>query len=478
MWWKKPFYITTTLPYTNAKPHIGFAMEIVRADAIARFKRLLGFDVFFNTGTDEHGLKIFQKAKEEGKEPQQFLDEKVKDFYALKDKLNLSYDKFIRTTDADHVVSAQKLWQICDKNGFIYKKNYRGLYCVGCEMFVTEKDLINGECPQHPGKKPVEIEEENYFFKYSAFAEKLLKLYDKNPNFVVPAARLKEIRNFVSNGLEDFSISRIKEKMPWGIPVPGDEKHVMYVWFDALANYISTLGWPESKNFKKYWVKGSPVQYCGKDNLHFQAARWQAMLLAANLPPSSQIVIDGFITSGGQKMSKSLGNVIDPSEVISLYGTDALRYFLLRELSPFEDSDFTMEKFKDAYNANLANGLGNLVNRVMKMAEDNLDGPISTKETKLPKEFKKSFEKFDLKEAMDFIFEKINKMDKLIQETEPFKLIKTDRDAAVKIIKDLVRGLREIAFLLRPLLPETAEKILAATAENKKPEKPIFERKV
>jgi methionyl-tRNA synthetase len=477
MWWKKPFYITTTLPYSNAKPHIGFAMEIVRADAIARYKRFLGFDVFFNTGTDEHGLKIYQKAKEEGKETQQFLDEKVKDFEILEEKLNLSYDKFIRTTDSDHISSAQKLWEICDKNGYIYKKNYRGLYCVGCEMFMTEKDLINGECPHHPGKKLVEIEEENYFFKYSAFAKNLLDLYEKNPNFVIPSARLKEINNFVAGGLEDFSISRIKDRMPWGIPVPGDDKHVMYVWFDALANYISTLGWPDNKNFKKYWVKGSPVQYCGKDNLHFQAARWQAMLMAANLPPSNQIIIDGFITSGGQKMSKSLGNVIDPMEIVSEYGTDALRYFLLRELSAFEDSDFTLDKFKEAYNANLANGLGNLTSRIMKMAEDNLDKPISIKEIKFPKEYKQAFESYDLQKTCDFVFKKVSEMDKLIQEKEPFKLVKTDKKAAVKIIINLVENLREIAFLLRPLLPETAGKILLAIADNKKPEKPIFERK-
>ncbi len=477
MWWKKPFYITTTLPYSNAKPHIGFAMEIVRADTVARYKRYLGYDVFFNTGTDEHGLKIYQKAKEEGKEPQQFLDEKVKDFEILKEKLNLSYDKFIRTTDKDHIVSAQKLWELCDKNGYIYKKNYRGLYCVGCEMFMTEKDLVNGECPNHPGKKLVEIEEENYFFKYSAFAKKLLDLYEKKTDFVIPISRLKEISNFVSGGLEDFSISRIKERMPWGIAVPGDDKHVMYVWFDALANYISTLGWPESKNFKKYWVKGTPIQYCGKDNLHFQAARWQAMLMAANLPSSSQIIIDGFITSGGQKMSKSIGNVIDPMEVVSEYGTDALRYFLLRELSTFEDSDFTLEKFKEAYNANLANGLGNLINRIMKMAEDNLVKPISLKEVKFPKEYKKAFESFDLQKVTDYVFKKISEMDKSIQETEPFKLIKTDRKAAIKIIEDLVKKLREVAFLLRPLLPETAGQILTAIADNKKPVKPIFERK-
>jgi methionyl-tRNA synthetase len=293
----KNFYITTTLPYANAKPHIGFAMEIVRADVVARYQRLLGHDVFFNTGTDEHGTKILQKAQEEGKDVMEFLDEKAANFTELADRLNIKYDRFIRTTDKDHENAAQNFWKLCDQNGYIYKKKYAGLYCVGCEMFINEKDLINGECEHHPGKKLEEIEEENYFFKYSEFQKDLLEKYshenseknDQNKNgFVIPSNRQKEISNFVESGLEDFSISRLKEKMPWGVPVPGDDEHVMYVWFDALVNYISTLGWGtnseidfsapsnlESDLFKKFWNDATVVQYCGKDNLQFQAARWQ-----------------------------------------------------------------------------------------------------------------------------------------------------------------------------------------------------------
>lgn len=484
---KKPFYITTTLPYANADPHVGFAMEITRADVIARHKTLQGYEVFFNTGTDEHGQKIYQKAASEGKDVMDFLDEKVAVFKELNEKLNISPHKFIRTTDADHMAAAQKLWKVCDDNGFIYKKTYKGTYCVGCEMFVQEKDLVNGECPYHPGIKLEEIEEENYFFKYSAFAEKILKLYEDNKDFVYPKSRLNEIRNFVESGLEDFSISRVKEKMPWGIPVPGDEEQVMYVWFDALVNYISTLGWPEDlDNFEKFWKKGTPIQYCGKDNLQHQAARWQAMLMAAGLPTAQNVIVNGFITSGGQKMSKSIGNVINPMDVISEYGTDALRYYFLRELSPFEDSDFTMEKFAEVYNANLVNGIGNLVNRVMKMAEDHLDTPISLDNfvEKIKAEgliedenYSSAIANYDLKKAMDYIWKKIQNADEKIQETQPFKLVKEDKEAAVKIIADLVFNLAEIAYLLEPFLPETSEKIIAAVVANKKPVDPIFPRK-
>ncbi|HMP85348.1 MAG TPA: methionine--tRNA ligase [Candidatus Paceibacterota bacterium] len=497
----KNFYITTTLPYVNSKPHVGFAMEITRADVIARYKRSLGYNVFFNTGTDEHGLKIYQKAKEEGKETQEFLDEKVVHFKNLCQKLNISHNNFIRTTDKNHIKSAQKFWEICDKNGYIYKKNYRGLYCVGCEMFLTEKDLVGGKCPHHPDKDPIEIEEENYFFKYSAFAEKLLKIYSEKENFVVPDARLKEIKNFVQNGLEDFSISRIKEKMPWGIPVPNDENHVMYVWFDALVNYVSTLGWPDDYdsfngvlaggNFEQFWTNGTPTQYCGKDNLHFQSARWQAMLLACGLPCSHQIIINGFITSGGQKMSKSLGNVIDPVEIIDEYGTDSLRYYLIRELNAFEDSDFTIEKFKESYNANLANGVGNVVSRILKMAEDNFDltpsevidffsqiekSPKDFLE-KLPKDYVLHLEKFDLQKSADVIWNMIGLIDKQIQLERPFSVVKEDKIKGQELIKNYIIGLCHISQMLLPIMPETSSKIKSAILENKKPTTPLFSRK-
>lgn len=472
------FYITTTLPYVNSTPHVGFAMEIIRADAIARYKRLMGYDVFFNTGTDEHGAKIHEKAEEAGKDTQEFVDELVESFKKLGPALNLSYDRFIRTTDLDHIEAAQEFWKRCDQKGDIYKKNYATKYCVGCELEKTDSELEDGRCPIHPDREVEIIEEENYFFRLSNYSDKLLEYYEAHPDFVYPAFRLNEMKELIKNGLQDFSISRLKDKMPWGVPVPGDDEHVMYVWFDALVNYTSTLGWPvDEEKFEKYWTNGTPVQYAGKDNVRQQSLMWQAMLMSAGLSNTHNIIINGFINSGGQKMSKSLGNVIDPFEVVEEYGTDALRYFVLRELHPFEDGDFTMERFKEAYNANLANGLGNLVSRILKMAEDHLEGCPEIPEKSIPQEFKEVCEKFNLQQASDIVWQKIGELDQRIQETEPFKLVKEDKEKAVEIIQGLVVDLYTIGRMLNPLLPDTSAKIKEAVKDNKKPEKPLFLRK-
>jgi methionyl-tRNA synthetase len=480
----KTFYITTTLPYVNAEPHIGFAMEIVRADVVARFKKSQGFSVFFNTGTDEHGMKIWQKAKEEGKDPQSYVDVWADKFKDLKRILNLSEDlNFIRTTDKPHEESAREFWKICDKNGFIYKKNYKIKYCVGCELEKTESELEDGKCPIHPKLKIEEIEEENYFFKFSHFQKPLLDFYSKNTNFIVPDFRFNELKAFVERGLQDFSISRLKSKMPWGISVPGDENHVMYVWFDALVNYISAIGWPnDMEQFKKWAVdSGGMVQYCGKDNLRQQGAMWQAMLMAVGLPNSQTVVVDGFITGeGGIKMSKSLGNVFSPIEIVDEYGTDALRYFLLRELNSFEDSIFTKEKFKEAYNANLVNGLGNLVSRVMKMAETYLEAPVDVSSVREPMSVLNWVEKFDLKGAMDAIWSDseigMSVLDEIIQKDKPFEVAKNDLPKARLQITYLVKEIYRIAVLLEPFLPETSKKIKEAVLQNKKPEN-LFPRK-
>lgn len=483
----KPFYITTTLPYVNADPHIGFALEIVHADVVARYKRMTGFDVFFNTGTDEHGLKIYRKALEEKKDPQKYVDECAAKFDNLKKALNLSYDNFIRTTDERHIKSAQAFWKKCAEAGDIYKKNYKIKYCVGCELEKNDSELINDCCPIHPNLKVEIIEEENYFFRWSKYQNKLVEFYEKNPDFVTPNFRFNEIKNFVKGGLEDFSISRLKAKMPWGAPVPDDENHVMYVWFDALVNYISAIGWPfDIREFQYYW----PVtQFAGKDNLRQQSAMWQGMLMSAGLPLSKQIVIHGFITNGGQKMSKSLGNVINPCEVVAKYGTDALRYYLTREVSPFEDSDFTWEKFRKTYNASLANGLGNLVGRIMKMAVtygvsldifgSRINPPVFLSRGVYEEggmNIGDYIEKYELNKAMDSIWAEIQELDFCIQKTEPFKLIKTDEEKAKKIISDLVAKLWQIAVELEPFMPETSEKIKEAVKFNKMPE-PLFARK-
>ena len=471
------FYLTTTLPYVNSDPHIGFALEIVNADTIARYQRLLGKEVVFNTGTDEHGLKIFRKAEEQGVSPQEYVDEYAARFEKLKEALNLSYTNFIRTTDSNHKIAAQEFWKKCDANGDIYKKQYSIKYCVGCELEKTDSELVEGRCPLHPNLEIEIIQEENYFFRFSKYQAQLLALYaDKENSFVIPEFRMHEIVSFVSGGLEDFSISRLKEKMPWGVPVPGDETQVMYVWFDALINYVSTLSWTDNKeNFEKFWgteENTKAVQFAGKDNLRQQSAMWQAMLMSAGLPASRHIVIHGFITSDGQKMSKSLGNVVDPFEIVEKYGTDALRYYLNREISTFEDGDFSWEKFNEAYTANLVNGIGNLTSRILKMAE-NANLSITDKLQELENrdvlqtsnpEYAQYLNSFEIKKAADFVFFKISALDLFIQQHEPFKKIKvleTEQQAKEDILF-LLEELYMIARLVEPFMPETAKKISEA----------------
>jgi methionyl-tRNA synthetase len=478
----KFFYITTTLPYVNSDPHIGFALEIIRADVIARHKKSLGYKVFFNTGTDEHGLKLFKSAEEKGISTQEYVDMYAEKFKGLISLLGVdSAVNFIRTTDTKHIESAKAFWKKVEQNGYIYKKNYKTKYCFGCESEKTESELIEGKCPLHTNLELEIIEEENYFFKFSAFQEKLLEFFEKNPNFVVPEFRFNEMKEFVKRGLEDFSISRLKSKMPWGISVPDDEEHVMYVWFDALTNYISTLNWPDnSETFENFWIKGTPTQYCGKDNTRFQSVMWQAMLMAADLPNSYQIIINGFITGeGGIKMSKSLGNTVNPYDIVNEFGADALRYFVLRELHPFEDSPFTLEKFKELYNANLANGLGNLVSRVMKMSEDYgvdiTDSPEIEIQNK--NEFEKAVNEFDLKKAMDILWFNISEINLKIQEEKPFIVAKQDINSARELTKNYVLKIKSIAKELESFLPETSLKIQKAILENKKPEQSLFDRK-
>lgn len=452
------FYITTTLPYVNAKPHIGFAMEIVRADAVARLHRLIGDEVFFNTGTDEHGQKIYNEALRAGQTPQEYTDEWAVKFDLLKKALNLSYNNFIRTTDEHHLKAAQEIWRRCKANGDIYKKKYQIKYCVGCELEKTDSELTDGKCPLHP-KLDLEIrDEENYFFRFSKYQEKLLKLYEDNPDFIVPNFRLEEMKTFVKSGLTDFSISRLKSKMPWGVDVPDDPEHVQFVWFDALTNYISCLGWPEDEDKFRQWWPG--VQIAGKDNLRQQSAMWQAMLMSAGLPTSIQIYIEGFVNSGGQKMSKSLGNVIDPIEYVEKYGTEAVRYYILAKFSSFEDSDITKEKFEEAYNADLANGIGNLVARVATMCQ-NSEVRSQKSEIGISGEVVGAIDKWDFNEAMATIWQQVKEADTLINERKVWTLKGEEQK---EVLTDLVNRLRQIGTDLQPFLPETSEKILKVFA--------------
>ncbi len=472
---KKTFYITTTLPYVNADPHIGFAFELVEADIIARYYKLIGREVFFNTGTDEHGQKILQKAKEENVPVEEYVAEYAARFGQLQNVLDIRNNAFIRTTAPHHLAAAQELWRRCSKD--IYKKKYKGLYCVGDEAFIKETDLVDGRCPNHPTMEPVIVEEENYFFKLSAY-QKQLETYLSKPSAVMPEWRRLEALAFVQGGLEDFSISRVKEKMPWGVPVTGDDSQVMYVWFDALTNYISTLGWPKDGEgtFEKFWQEGEVVQLAGKDQVRFQSVMWQAMLISAGIKNTDTVVYHGFITSDGRKMSKSLGNVIDPFSLVEEYGTDALRYFFARHIHPFEDSDFTMEHFKEIYNANLANGLGNVAARVMQLAQTNLPEPVKVEFTPYPSEFTELLEKFEVNRAADYVWSRLKLLDQQITDTEPFKVIKTDPERGRELIEGLVRELAAIDLLIEPFMPQTSQKIIDAIVTNKKPET-LFPRK-
>ncbi len=502
---RKPFYMTTTLPYVNGKPHLGHVLEFVQADVLVRLARSRGDEVVFNIGTDEHGQKILEKAAEEGITPQTYCDRMSEYFRAVKETLDISYTHFIRTTDAHHIAAAQTFWKRCEAAGDIYKKQYQTKYCVGCELEKTDSDLDHGKCLDHPNMTIELVDEENYFFRFSKYQDALLALYDKRPEFVVPANRLSEIRNFVAGGparnasrsdaggLQDFSISRLKSKMSWGIPVPGDEEHVMYVWFDALVNYISALNWPEDEeNFRKFWPG---LQIAGKDNLRQQSAMWAAMLLSAGLEPSRQILIHGHIMVAGKKMSKSLGNVISPDELIERFGKDGTRYLLLSAGNLENDPDITMERLTEKYNAELANGLGNLISRVLKLSEKLVDVIPSESASRgipddeekrslhygrddkagaFPEELAKILDEYRFADAMEYVIGLVRTANKYIDDEKPWVLVKEDAERFETVMRKLLASLADISAALAPLLPETSTKIANALEEGKT--EPIFKR--
>jgi methionyl-tRNA synthetase len=472
----KKFYVTTSIAYTNAPPHLGFALELIQADVIARHRRLLGEDVFFLTGTDEHGQKNVKAAEEAGKTPKEFTDGISANFKDLTKVLNLSNNKFIRTTDQKrHWPAVKKVWRELKENGYIYKKKYKGLYCSGCEAFITKKDLKDGECIIHQ-KKPEVIGEENYFFRLSKYSKQIEKVIREDKIRIVPRARKNEILNFIKQGLEDISFSRPRKDLKWGIPVPNDDSQTIYVWADALINYLSALSYSEnSSQFKKYWP--ADVHCIGKDILKFHAAIWPGIILSLNLPLPKIIFVHGFITVRGQKMSKSLGNVIDPLELVKKYGTDPVRYFLLREIPPAEDGDFTYQKFEERYNADLANGLGNLAARSLTLAEKLNIKRVKTPQVaarafvNTPKEkYNNSLKAFKFNEALSAVWEIIGAFDRHIEREEPWRGGKN----AIQIVSDSIFALKEIAEMLQPFLPETSEKIFKQLKTKKV--KPLFPR--
>ncbi|MCD6402269.1 methionine--tRNA ligase [bacterium] len=476
---KRKLYITTAIDYVNASPHIGHALEKIQADVIARYYRLLDEEVFFLTGTDENSLKNVQAAEKERIDVKELVEKYAERFYQLKEALNLSFDDFIRTTEERHTKGAQKLWLACKED--IYKKTYKGLYCVGCEVFYKEGELINGLCPEHK-TKPELIEEENYFFRLSKYQNELEKIIETDKIQIIPESRKNEVLSFIRSGLEDICISRSAERAKgWGIPVPDDPTQIIWVWFDALTNYITALGYAkDSEKFQEFWQENeNKLHIIGKGISRFHCIYWPAILLSAKLSLPNTIFIHGYITVSGQKMSKSLGNVIDPFELVKRYGTDPVRYFLLREISPTEDGDFTDEKFRERYNADLAKGLGNLVARVItlatKLKTQNSELQLKTQNLKLKEKidktqekYKKALEEFKFNEALISIWDLIHFCDKYIEEKRPWET----KDP--EVISDLLIALSNIAKLLKPFLPETSEKILEQL--KTKESKPLFPR--
>jgi len=464
----KKFYITTAIDYVNGDPHIGHALEKIQADVVARYHRTLGDKVFFLSGTDENSLKNVQAAEKENLLVQELVDRNAQKFYDLKKSLNLSLDDFIRTTEQRHIIGAEKLWLACQKD--IYKKKYRGLYCVGCEAFLKESELVNGLCPEHQ-KAPEMIEEENYFFKLSNYQERLKKLIETNELKIIPETRKNEALSFIESGLEDICISRSKERAwGWGIPVPGDSEQIIWVWFDALANYITAIGYgSDEKKFKELWP--ADLHVIGKGILRFHAVHWPAILLSAGIKLPKSIFVHGYITVDGGKMSKSIGNVVNPVDLVEKYGTDSVRYFLLREMPPTQDGDFSYEKLEERYKADLSRGLGNLCSRILTLAEKNDIWEVEEfhnkqlKESKeeVEKELKNTLKELKFNDALAAIWKLIGVCDKYIEETKPWEQSNQQKH----VIKDLLLCLYNIADFLNPFLPETSEKILQQIKEKR-----------
>lgn len=468
-------YITTAIPYMNGDPHIGHAMDYCLADVCVRYYKMLGDEVRFQAGTDEHGSKIFQKAQEQGVETQEFVDGKSEAFKDFIAKLGVEYTDFVRTTDLEHERRVQEIWKKLEDH--IYLATYEGWYCTGCERFITDKECEenNGICPDH--NKPYEkLSEENYYFRIADFKDRIRKAIESGEMVILPEFRKKEILKLLDES-PDVSISRPIEQLTWGVKVPGDDSQVMYVWMDALSNYITVLGYPE-EDISEWWP--ATAQFVGKDILRFHAIIWPAMLLGLGLELPKTIVSHGMILADGQKMSKSIGNVVDPAEVIEKKGIDAFRYYFLRHVDTFNDSDFTWEKFNDAYNNELANDLGNLVQRLATLAVKN-EIEVPKCEYGFDDEYRKLMDGYEFSKAIDYTWGKLQDLNKRIDEEKPWSLAKNgEREKLAECMRGLIQGLLSANYMLQPFLPSATAKITEVFGGDKiiVPETPLFPKGV
>jgi len=471
----KKLYITTTLPYVNAEPHIGHALEFIQADAISRyFKSKLGEEnVFFNVGTDEHGQKMFRKAQEEGLEIQNFVDKYAKRFKDFCKLFFVDYDFFYRTSDEKHHKAAQEFWRKCEQKGDIYKKRYSGKYCVGCERYITEKELVNGKCPDH-GTEPEEKNEENYFFKLTNYKEHLLKWLDSNPEVLKPKQKREELKRIIEE-IEDISISRLRENLPWGIEVPNDSEQVFYVWFDALTNYVNVIGFGTDEEKLNEWWPG--IQLFGPDNLRFQGVIWQAMLASVGLDHSKKLLEHGMVLGpDGTKMAKTKGNVISPFDQEEKFGAEIVRFYLLVGIPTFSDSAYKEDDLINMYNSRLANNFGNLLNRVIHLAqskgleinrEDFVVEEFRKKVDTLTKEVEILYDEYEIALAAGKIDELADWGNKYITEKEPWSK-EVDLNSSEKILNNLSYLLKTVIHLYSPIVPESCKKAKIALEKNEK----------
>jgi len=469
---KTNYHITTAIPYVNAQPHLGHILEWFQADAIAEYQRMLGKDVSFTSGADENSLKNVQVAEKNNVPVQNWLDEYSQIYEKAYKKFGISLTEFRRGSDQKkHWPGVQELWKLCNKKGDIYKKKYKGLYCVGCESYYSKEELVNGKCPEHL-KKPTEIEEENYFFKLSKYQKQIKELIKNDKLLIVSEQYKKEMLGFINQGLEDFSISRTKERARGvGVPIPDDDQ-VMYVWFDALTIYMTAIGWNYNLDkFNKYWP--ADVHVIGKGINRFHSVYWIGILLSAGLKIPKSISVHGYITADGQKMSKSLGNVIDPFTLIKKYPLEAIRFYLLAQIPTHSDGDFTVDKFKEAYTAYLANGYGNLCSRIAKMCEKNTQVSVEFEPT-FSEEYQKLFDKFEIHQAFQLVWKQIQKTDLYLTSSKPWEL--NGKEQAI-ILNESVKRILSISWHLKPFMPKTAKTILQHFSSKNIPAlKPLFPR--